>query len=107
MDIQPDPEGFERLIVSAPEFAAEFEVYGQCPVQAFGTVLGRDMYFRARHDSWSFDVADRAGNLPSDGYQDSDGYYREGQFVDAGWMPLLAAVKIIETCLRELTVAEP
>ena len=94
MEIRPDPEGLERLLVSAPEFDAEFEVYGNCPVQAFGTVLDREMYFRARHDSWSFDVADRNGNLPSDGYQDSDGFYREGNHTDAGWMQLRDAVRI-------------
>jgi hypothetical protein len=63
--------------------------------------LGRDLYFRARHDSWSFDVADRAGNLPSDGSRDSDGFHREGDYPEAGWMPLREAVKIIARCLRE------
>lgn len=103
MEVQPDPTGLERLFVTAPEFDASFEVYGNCPVQAFGTVLGRDLYFRARHDSWSFDVADHAGNLPSDGYRDSDGFYREGEYPNAGWMPLEKAVAIIERCLREFT----
>jgi hypothetical protein len=101
MEIHPHPEGPELLRVEAPENDATFEVYGNCPVQAFGTVLGRQLYFRARHDGWSFDVADRAGNLPSDGYRDSDGFYREGDYPNAGWMPLLEAVKIIMRCLRE------
>jgi len=76
-------------------------VYGNYPVQAFGTVLGRQLYFRGRHAGWSVDAADRAGSLPSDGYRDSDGFYREGDCPNAGWMPLQEAVKIIARCLRE------
>ncbi len=105
MDVQPDPAGLERLFVTAPEFDATFKVYGNCPVQGFGTVLGRDLYFLARHDGWSFDVADHAGNLPSDGYQNSDGFYREDVYPNASWMPLPEAVAIIEKCLREYTRA--
>jgi hypothetical protein len=106
MEIRPDPDGLDRLFVSAPEFDAKFEVYGNCPVQAFGTVLDRELYFRARHEDWSFDVADRAGNLPSDGYRASDGFYCEGKYSNAGWMPLRDAVKIIAKCLREFTGVE-
>lgn len=106
MEIRSDPDGLDRLFVSAPEFCAEFQVYGNCPVQAFGDVLGRELYFRARHDEWSFDVADSAGILPSDGYRDSDGFYREGKHANAGWMPLDKAVRIITKCLREFTGVE-
>jgi hypothetical protein len=101
LEIHPHPEGLKLLQVAAPEYDAAFEVYGNCPVQAFGTVGGRELYFRARHEGWSFDVADHAGNLPSDGYRDSDGFYREGGCPNAGWMPLDAAVKIIARCLHE------
>lgn len=101
MEIYTHPEGLELLRVEAPEYDADFEVYGDCPVQAFGKVLGREFYFRARHDGWSFDVADHDGNLPSDGYRDSDGFYREGEYPNAGWMPLREAVKIIGHCLRD------
>jgi hypothetical protein len=66
-------------------------------------VLGRELYFRARHDGWSFDVADNAGHLPSDGYRDSAGFYREADYPNASWMPLAEAVKIIVRCLREFT----
>ena len=103
MEVRSDPSGLERLFVTAPEFDAEFEVTGEAPVQAFGTVLGRDLYFRARHNAWSFDVADKAGNLPSDGYRDSDGFSREGHYSNAGYMPLNEAVKIIVRCLTEFT----
>lgn len=101
MNVQADPSGVDRLIVTAPEFDAAFEVYGNCPVQGFGTVLGRDLYFRARHDGWSFDVADHAGHLPSDGYRGSDGFYREAGYANASWMPHRDAIAIIESCLRE------
>lgn len=101
MEVHPHPEGLELLRVVAPEYDATFEVYGNCPVQGFGTVRGRDLYFRARHDGWSFDVADSAGHLPSDGYQDSDGFYREADYPNASWMPHREAVEIIVVCLRE------
>src|SRR5262245_29660801 len=101
--IQPDPSGLERLGVTAPEFDCTFEVGGNCPVQAFGNVLGREMYFRARHDGWSFEVADHAGRFPSDGYQNSDGFYREALFPNASWMPHRKAVAIIVGCLEEFT----
>jgi hypothetical protein len=103
MDVQKDPAGLERLIVTAPEFDAAFEVYGHCPVQGFGTVLRRELYFRARHDGWSFDVADHAGRLPSDGYHNSDGFYREADYPNASWMPHEKAVKIIVQCLQDFT----
>jgi hypothetical protein len=103
VEVIPDPTGLEKLVVTAPEFDAGFEVYGHCPVQGFGTVLDRELYFRARHDGWSFDVADHAGHLPSDGYFDSDGFYREADYPNASWMPHTEAVKIIVRCLRELT----
>jgi hypothetical protein len=103
MEVQPDPGGLQRLIVTAPEFDATFEVYGNSPVQGFGTVLGRDLYFRARHDSWSIDIADHAGRLPSDGCSDPDGFYREANYPNASWMPHAEAVKIIARCLREYT----
>jgi hypothetical protein len=37
MEIRPDPTGLKRLFVTAPGFDAAFEVYGNCPVQGFGT----------------------------------------------------------------------
>jgi hypothetical protein len=103
MEVHSHPEGLSLLRITAPEYGAEFEVDGNCPVQAFGRVLGRDLYFRARNEGWSFDVADHAGNLPSDGYRNSDGFYREGHYPDAGWMPLERAVEIVIRCLKEYT----
>jgi hypothetical protein len=72
-------------------------------VQAFGTVGGRELYFRARHENWTFDVADRDGNLPMDGRSGPDGFYREDVCFDASFLPFLAAVAIIARCLNEYT----
>lgn len=106
VEIRPDPDGLDRLFVTAPQLDAEFEVYGHCPVQAFGSVLGRELYFRARHGDWSFDVADRDGHLPSDGFSGEDGFYSEGRYTDAGRMPLQEAAVIAVGCLREYTGVE-
>ncbi len=103
MEIRKDPDGYDRFFIDAPELAAQFEVNGACPVQGTGSVLERDLYFRARGETWSFDVADHMGKLPSDGAQKSDGFYREGDYPNAGYMPLIDAVKIIVRCLEEYT----
>ena len=104
MEVRPDPDGLDRLFVSAPEWDAEYEVFGACPVQALGTVRGRDLYFRARHGEWWFKVADRAGTLPSDGgAREADGFYRDGVDPHDGRMPLPEAVTVITECLREYT----
>lgn len=103
MEVHLTGSGADHILVTAPEFDAQFEVWGNCPVQAIGTVLGRDMYFRARHRSWTFDVADVHGNLLSDGQAGSDGFYREDEYTDAGWMTLTDAVKITTRCLEEYT----
>jgi hypothetical protein len=53
------------------------------PVQAEGDVGGRPFYFRARHDEWSFAVAERAGVDPAtvgpEAEAAGDGYYVEGR----------------------------
>lgn len=35
---------------------------GYCPVQAWGTLLGFPFFFRARHEHWSFSVAELGGD---------------------------------------------
>ena len=101
MEIHPHPGGLVLLRVTAQEYDASFEIYGARPVQAFGADGGRESYFRAKHESWSFDAADHAGNLPSDGYRDSDGFYREGTYAGAGRMPLGKAIEIMGSCSSE------
>ena len=58
-------------------------------------------------DAWTFEVADHAGQLPSNGFHHSDGLFREGKYPNAGWMPYDVAVALIEQCLREYRVVEP
>jgi hypothetical protein len=88
-----------KVTVEEPALSASYELWGCAPVQALGTVLERDMYFRARHDGWTFDVADRNGHLPSDGYKESDGFYREATYPNAGFIAHAEAIEIIERCL--------
>ena len=108
MEVQPHPEGLELLRVVAPEYGAAFEVSGNCPVQGSGAVGGRDLYFRARHGGWSFDIADDRGTLPSDGGDlDAGGFYREADYPDASRMPHARAVEIIAGCLREYIGSRP
>jgi hypothetical protein len=73
------------------------------PVQGFGKVLDRELYFRARHDEWSFDVADEAGRFPSDGFRGPGTFFRAGPCPNASWMPHAEAVKIILRCLADYT----
>ena len=61
-------------------------IYGQCPVQADGTIDGLPFYFRARGDKWSFSVAP-VGIDPvvhADWFHHAD-YDEQGPF-GAGWM---------------------
>lgn len=90
-----------QIHVSDPSLQVEYSIWGNAPVQGDGTVAGRELYFRARHDAWSFDIADHKGALPSDGRADPDGFYREGESVNASWMPLEEAMQIIDQCLSE------
>jgi hypothetical protein len=70
-------------------------------------VRGRDLYFRARRGDWWFEVADRDGNLPSDGFRNSDGFYREGDDPHVGFMPLREAIAVIAGCPREYADIHP
>jgi hypothetical protein len=103
MEIRGHPDGLEMLLVTAPELDASFEVAGCSPVQGYGKVLDRELYFRARHDEWSFDVADDAGRFPSDGFRGPGTFFRAGPYPNASWMPHAEAVKIILRCLADYT----
>jgi hypothetical protein len=96
-----------RITVDAPQLGARYEVYGNAPVQGFGAVSAREIYFRARHDGWSFEVADHQGRLPSDGFRDSDGFHLQGAYANASWMPVEKAVRIIDECLRQYVSRAP
>ena len=103
MEIRRHPDGLEMFLVTAPELDASFEIGGCAPVQGQGKVLDRELYFRARHDDWSFEIATQAGQFPSDGFKGPGTFYREGAYPNASWMPLTEAVKIILRCLADYT----
>jgi hypothetical protein len=90
-----------KILVRDPDLDLQYELWGQAPVQALGTFLGHDIYFRARHDEWTFEVADDDGNLPSDG-KARGGYFCSGAQPDASYMPLEKAMRIIDRCIHEL-----
>jgi hypothetical protein len=96
-----------RVAVSDPDQCIEYEIYGNAPVQGFGTVIGREFYFRARHDGWRFEVADHKGDWPSDARADGDAFYREGRYDNASYMPFDKAMRIIDRCLGEYTDGAP
>jgi hypothetical protein len=89
LEIHPHQEGLQLPRVTAPEYDATFESKRPLPRPSIRHRRGRELHFRARHEGWSFDVADHAGNVSS------DGFYREGDSADAGWMPLQGAIEII------------
>lgn len=78
-------------------------IYGFCPVQGEGTVDGMWWYFRARHDSWSFEVWRKSfgpdGSLP-DGppIWSADAEYDDGDG-NASWMPFSHAWQCIEASI--------
>ena len=68
---------------------------GQCPVQAHGTILGTEFYFRARGQAYSLAIGEDPVDIPE---------YRKGWYVkkswgehefDAGYMPVNIALLLI------------
>lgn len=80
----------------------ECDIQGYCPVQAYGTIRGRDFYFRAHHDFWSFELEDLNGVLPDDGGNREEGFYCEGAYWNASWMRHADAADIIQRCAVEV-----
>ena len=91
----------------------EIELFGQfytsqSPVQAWGTVRGREFYFRSRHEHWDFAVSETPDVDPGDIFPDDnrarmfvrEGPYGQGKFA-ASYMPLDVAAQIIERCAQE------
>lgn len=74
---------------------------GNCPVQAFGTVLEHSWYFRARGNAWSLAVGP---SDPGEQYVSWDDaiWTAEGMWggqYEAGWMPWETAEAIIRQAL--------
>jgi hypothetical protein len=68
-----------------------------CPVQAEGTIDGLELYFRSRHDEWTFAIGADAVMID----RREDGFFRRAPVMDAGYLPLADAEAIIERCLGE------
>lgn len=92
-------ESIETKVVIDKALNLEYEINGIAPVQAVGTIANRDLYFRARHEEWTFDISNEAGQLPSDGFE--GGFFKKGRFKNAGYMPYIEAEKIISDCVKE------
>ena len=56
---------------------------GNCPVQAEGTIDGKEFYFRARGSHWALEIEPRKYPAVEWRYKEEWG---EGPY-DAGWMP--------------------
>lgn len=73
------------------------QIGGNCPVQAEGTVDGKEFYFRARGSRWSMSIGG------SDSATDPEWYYEEtygsGPY-DAGWMTVDEARDFIDQAVR-------
>lgn len=73
---------------------------GNCPVQAEGTIDGKEFYFRARYDSWSLSIGDDPiGSVEweyEEPYGTPDGY-------DAGWMSEDEARAFISKAAKKYT----
>lgn len=75
------------------------EVFGSEPVQAVGTVGGREFYFRSRHDEWTAEVGNAVGGLPSDGF--SGGFYRHGFDKNASYLSRSRVDYLVERSIEE------
>ena len=73
------------------------------PVQAEGTVAGRPFYFRARHEEWTFAVAEATGVDPADveATEPGRGWVTSGRVAERGaasHLSAAAADAIIQAC---------
>jgi hypothetical protein len=96
----------------------ECHIYGQAPVQADGRLAGHPLYFRARHDFWTFTLCTNADVDPSclrPG--DETGFFRDGEFEgfeltgdygsphEASFMPYAEAERLIRECASRYLLA--
>jgi hypothetical protein len=69
------------------------------PVQAEGTIDGFPFYFRARHNEWTFAVADGCVPDPVLIESPADGFFRSSKYEGASFVPLEIAIQLIERCI--------
>jgi hypothetical protein len=76
------PEHYKKFVGCPSDIVIDY-LGGNCPVQAEGTIAGKEFYFRARGDRWSICIG---GNdvvmKPEYSYTEK---YGSGAY-DAGWM---------------------
>ena len=65
---------------ASPEIVIKY-IGGNCPVQAEGTIDGREFYFRARGEHWSLGIGGDPVSKPDWEYEE-----RYGDWPSAGWM---------------------
>jgi hypothetical protein len=92
--------------IDVPELDLRGQFYtSESPVQAWGTVKGRDFYFRARGEYWTFAVSESPDIDPINMQNANHGFFREERYgtqrSDASYIPLDVAAKIVEDCARE------
>ena len=75
----------------------EYEIDDGPPIQALGTIAGREFYFHSKHSNWSFEVANDLGDLPTDVGGESV-FHLQSRHNNAGRMPLGEACEIVERC---------
>lgn len=89
-----------QRFVQVPLLQLDYELFGSAPVQALGTIAGREFYFRARHNKWDFEVSAVDGQLPTDTGADPV-FFKNGEFANASYMPHDVAMALIERCAEE------
>jgi hypothetical protein len=77
------------------QFGLKYELWGEAPVQALGTISGREFHFLSRHSEWEFEVANEQGKLPSD-VREPPVFHRRGKYKNSSYMPVEVAVALIE-----------
>ncbi len=79
---------------------------GFCPVQGIGTVGDLHWYFRARWDSWSFEVYPTTceGDLPA---SSTCVWFTEGDYGNASWMKYSDAWSTIEGAIAAFRARQP
>jgi hypothetical protein len=82
-------------------------LYGNCPVQAEGTVGGKPFYFRARGEHWSFRVAEPGEDPVGEAYWERYRDYHVGEQFAAGWMETEEALAFIESAAADFLAGKP
>jgi len=79
------------------------DLYGNCPVQGWGTVNGKEFYFRSRGAMWTMAIGWDPVGMAWRSRDGEDEFFRHGsygKFPEAGWMPHWRAREIIFECAK-------